>query len=285
MVTRSEISKRTWRARKRGPGKGRCHFCKQKIFAGGVVMSGHKFHKGCAEALGAGLKPAQVGMNPRRRDRVPRDAFRYFGAEPLNPIDISEYDRMEKEAMAEYKKGDKSASSAIRSMMGAFDVKGLTFNPRAKCPKCGRLMRWLGRQGVYECRKCDIGYLPEEVKEFNPAYRFGLTEFRPPAKWFSKIAEGTAASYFGKSLKDLTRVQSARVGRIVGGIWAKMTPKTRLEILKKYEPALANPRVQLLACPKCQNPVPVSRQNVYLKCNSCGTQLMSIKVKKPMSIH
>ena len=198
---RSELSKKIWRTRKRGPGKGTCYFCRKKIFAGGVVMSGHKFHKGCGESWGAGLTPAQAGKNPviTEQRRAPRDAFRYFGARELNP----------------------------------------------------------------------------------KKYIFGPTGYRPPAKWFSKMSEGAAASYFGKKLKDLTKSERAKVSQIAGGIWAKFSDATRLEILKKYEPSAVrvNP-VQMLSCPACGNPVRVSRHGVYLKCPSCNTSLVSVKVRK-----
>ena len=195
---RSELSKKIWRTRKRGPGKGTCYFCKQKIFVGGIIMSGHKFHKGCGESWGAGLTPAQVGKNPDKR-RAPRDAFRYFGARELNP----------------------------------------------------------------------------------KKYIFGPTGYRPPAKWFSKMSEGAAASYFGKKLKELTSAQRAKVGQIVGGIWAKFSDATRLEILKKYEPSAVrvNP-VQMLSCPICGVANPVSRAGVYLKCKSCGKPLRAVRVRR-----
>ena len=120
------------------------------------------------------------------------------------------------------------------------------------------------------------------ARELNPKkYIFGPTGYRPPAKWFSKISEGSAASYFGKKLKDLTKSERAKVGQIVGGIWAKFSDATRLEILKKYEPSAVrvNP-VQMLSCPACGNPVRVSRHGVYLKCPSCNTSLVSVKVRK-----
>lgn len=63
---RSELSKKIWRKRKRGPAKGTCAFCGRKIFAGGVLIQGKKMHKGCAEAWHAGLRPKHIGRNPRK---------------------------------------------------------------------------------------------------------------------------------------------------------------------------------------------------------------------------
>jgi len=85
---RSELSKAIWRRRKREGGKATCYFCHSPIFAGGVAdpKTGRKFHKGCFEALKAGLKPEHIGRNPRRiMRREPRDAYRFYGARALNP--------------------------------------------------------------------------------------------------------------------------------------------------------------------------------------------------------
>ena len=192
-MERSEISKQTWRRRKREGGKATCTYCGRPIFAGGVKSPGGKaYHKTCYEAYYAGLVPAQVGKNPKEQ-RAPRDAFR-FGAEKLNP-----------------------------------------------------------------------------------KYAFGPTGFRPPAKWFAKIAQGSAASYFGKQLRDLTRAEAAKVGQIVGGIWAKYTDKTRLDILRKYEPSAVR-AVRNLPCPICGTSNPVSQSNVRLRCSKCGTSLRSVRV-------
>ena len=123
------------------------------------------------------------------------------------------------------------------------------------------------------------------------------TGFRPPVKWFAKMAQSASASYFDKKLKDLTRAQSAKIGQIVGGIWARYSDKTRMEILRKYEPSAVRAnvgvninipttgyslgsRVSNLSCPVCQTLNPVSRQNVYLRCSKCGTPLRSVRVKK-----
>ena len=75
------------------------------------------------------------------------------------------------------------------------------------------------------------------AKELNPKYQFGPPGFRPPSKWFAKMSQGVSASYFGKRVKDLTQAESAKLGQIVGGIWAKYKPYTRMQILKKYEPS------------------------------------------------
>ena len=117
------------------------------------------------------------------------------------------------------------------------------------------------------------------AEELNPQYVYGPTKFRPPSKWFAKIGEGTSASYFGKKMKNLTRAEAAKVGQIVGGIWAKYSDKTRLDILRKYEPSAVRV-VRNLSCPICGTSNPVSQSNVRVKCIKCGTQLRSVKVKR-----
>ena len=39
-------------------------------------------------------------------------------------------------------------------------------------------------------------------------------------------------------------------------------------------------KVQHLNCPICGNPQPVSAANIRMRCNICGTPLISMKVKK-----
>jgi len=203
-MNRSQLMKSIWRKRKREGGKATCSFCGRAIFAGGVRMKGKPYHKGCSEFAGAGLMPAQVGLNPRRkRGRIPRDGFRYFGAEPLD----------------------------------------------------------------------------------NPRYSFGPTGFRPPARWWSKMAESAAASYFGKKLKKLTKGQKERVSTIVGGIWAKFSDATRRAILREYEPSAtrANPKlrnIHQLPCPICKNPIAVNRANVSVICPKCKTSLISRRITR-----
>ena len=122
----------------------------------------------------------------------------------------------------------------------------------------------------------------------NPEYVYGPTGFRPPAKWLSMMAKEAAVNYFNKKLKDLNTAQNARIGRIVGGIWARFSDKTRRDILRKYEPSavLANPKKQLLKnihqlpCPLCKALNPVNRANTRLVCSYCGANLIARKVNK-----
>lgn len=261
-MNRSEISKTAWRKRKRGPAKGTCNFCGKKIFAGGVLMNGGRYHKSCAEAKGAGLKPAQVGKNPRAK--CPRcGKFMYLTEKHLYPPKSG-------------KRPSPVASSHRRYICehcgkGFWDFEVAQFNPRKKRDRAPRnAHRYFGATAL------------------NPKYKFGPTGFRPPAKWFSMRAEGAAASYFGKKLKDLTKTQKDRIGQIVGGIWAKFSERTRMEILKKYEPSAvrANPKKRLLRnihqlpCPICKTLNPVNRANTRLKCSKCGTNLIAMRVKK-----
>jgi len=229
--TRSELSKAIWRRRKREGGKAKCSYCGRSIFAGGVVMAGRSYHKGCAELRGARIRRYELVRNPRRRDRVPRDAFRYFGARALNPF-------------RSITTGKGTTKELIVFPPGV--EEGVLVNART-----GKATnRWAdGTAGVpkeiKELAEEEVNaYMPYSMEQYdwshkNPKYVFGPTGFRPPAKWFAKMAQGASASYFGKKVKDLTKAQGARVGQIVGGIWAKYSDATRRAILKKYEPAAA----------------------------------------------
>ena len=50
---------------------------------------------------------------------------------------------------------------------------------------------------------------------------------RPPKRWFDMMKRKSAKQYpkFGKK----------RVGRIVGGIWAKMSTATKKKVVRKYQ--------------------------------------------------
>jgi len=48
---------------------------------------------------------------------------------------------------------------------------------------------------------------------------------------------------------------------------------------KKPPPNPIN-HVQMVNCPTCGTPNPVSRANVYVRCEGCGRRLISVKVKK-----
>ena len=64
MTTRSAISKRAWRRRKREGGKATCFYCGRNIYAGGVIIGVRQYHKTCFAFAKAGFRPKQVGMNP-----------------------------------------------------------------------------------------------------------------------------------------------------------------------------------------------------------------------------
>lgn len=111
--------------------------------------------------------------NPRRRSR---DGF-YYGAAALNPIDISEYDKMEKESLRLHQKGNKEAELAIRGMMSSFDIKGVTFNPRPPA-------RWW----VEIWAKTAAGY-PKKAGESLKKYRADIS--RITAGIWYKLSEAT----------------------------------------------------------------------------------------------
>lgn len=172
--------------------------------------------------------------------------------------------------------------------MGGYKVK----NPSRKWHKerVAQLEKAMpySKRGEYGRGQYDEAVYAEKPGLPNPKFKFGPTGFRPPRKWFYKMARSSALSYFSKPLKLLSAKQKARVSKIVGGIWAKYTDATRMDILKKYEPsavrALANPsllgtKIEMLNCPACNGLNPVSRLNVYLKCNTCGAPLRSVRVR------
>ena len=263
---RSEISKKAWRERK---PKAVCRFCGKPIWARGVIMpSGSKFHKGCAEAYHAGLVPAQVGKNPTY-GITPSIAKRYSQV-TISQDGLGNYIVWLGTSVAyhDYKvKFTKQKATALRvarelSQEYKLPIRGIVANLQ---DRRRRVPRDAFRFGA---------------RELNPReYVFGPTRFRPPAKWFAKMAQGSAASYFGKKLKELTKAEAAKVGQIVGGIWAKYSDKTRLAILRKYEPSAVRV-VRNLSCPICGVSNPVSAANIYLRCSKCGTPLRSVKVRR-----
>lgn len=50
---------------------------------------------------------------------------------------------------------------------------------------------------------------------------------RPPKKWFDKLKRTTSKQYPGYGKK--------RVGKIVGGIWSKMSEASKARVVKKYQ--------------------------------------------------
>ena len=77
---------------------------------------------------------------------------------------------------------------------------------------------------------------------------------RPPARWWAKMSHGVAKSYFGKKVKSLSRAESARAGRVVGGIWANFSDATKEMIMRKYEPTAASNPVKLIIPERIEDP-------------------------------
>lgn len=50
---------------------------------------------------------------------------------------------------------------------------------------------------------------------------------RPPKSWFNKLKRISAKQYPGYGQK--------RIGQIVGGIWSRMSIKSKKSIVKKYQ--------------------------------------------------
>ena len=96
MPTRSEISKKAWRARKRRGGKGKCAYCHHPIYVAGVVSGGRKYHKTCLASHKAGLTRKQAGVaNPR----PPASWFSQMSARVA-----AHYPRERGESIARYRK-------------------------------------------------------------------------------------------------------------------------------------------------------------------------------------
>lgn len=50
---------------------------------------------------------------------------------------------------------------------------------------------------------------------------------KPPKSWFNKLKRSSEKQYPGYSKK--------RIGQIVGGIWSRMSIKSKKSIVKKYQ--------------------------------------------------
>lgn len=50
---------------------------------------------------------------------------------------------------------------------------------------------------------------------------------KPPKKWFSMMKK--------KSAKEYPKLGKKRLGKIVGGIWSKMSTNTKKKIVNKYQ--------------------------------------------------
>ena len=74
-ITRPEVSRRTWAARRRAGGYGTCAYCGEKIYTGGVRYKGRLYHETCASLKRAGVS-ARAMTNPERKEtRPPREWF------------------------------------------------------------------------------------------------------------------------------------------------------------------------------------------------------------------
>ena len=90
--------------------------------------------------------------------------------------------------------------------------------------------------------------------------------------------------YFKDMLPQIKRQYPKRpkgvYDRIIAGIFWKLSPEKRQEIIDRYDKVKINPKSELLECPSCGSKNPVSRAGVYLKCTGCNKNLVSVKVKK-----
>ena len=309
-LSRSEISKKAWRARKKGPGKGICAFCGKKIWAGGVTYNGKKWHKGCLESYKFGLTKKQAGVaNPRGgypKTDIQRAAT-HFGV-PVSKVTPSMVRTLPS-------RGGLVSGAANPWYMGAGATLHYPPGTRVKLIEPNMLTgEPKGTKGIvieeagsyatrgYRVRTKDgkikfwhfsitrpIGQRSDNPRRTRDSYRFyGAKELnpRPPAVWWSRMWAKTAAGYPRKAGETLEHWR-ADISRITAGIWWKYPEATRQRLIRRYD-KLATPSkalvnvagVQMLKCPACGNPVPISRQNVYLKCPKCGAPLRHVNVTR-----
>ena len=106
---------------------------------------------------------------------------------------------------------------------------------------------------------------------------------RPPKLWWSLMFKRAQDSY-PRNKNETKEHWEKDIARIVGGIWKKASQQTRDKILLAYakdeNPVVSsNPTNPVgLKCPLCGESNPVAKPNIFLKCKSCGRQLISVKV-------
>jgi len=103
---------------------------------------------------------------------------------------------------------------------------------------------------------------------------------RPPARWWSMMWSKTASGYRRKKNESLEHWRMD-ISRITGGIWTKYSPLIKEQLVRRYaheSRALANP--VMLPCPACGILNPVAKSGVYMKCQKCSKNLVSVKVRK-----
>lgn len=128
------------------------------------------------------------------------------------------------------------------------------------------------------------------------------TEHRPPAEWFTEVMPSLVTQY--RSVRAIMMYPCASVARkkgleagrmcIAAGLWWKMTQDQREDWRKRHKlpsgvvnPPASGPNpmetavgAKYLPCPVCGSANPVSKTQLYVKCNRCGAPLQKVTVRK-----
>jgi len=109
------------------------------------------------------------------------------------------------------------------------------------------------------------------------------TNPRPPAEWWEKMWHKNARDYPRYKNESVSHWQTA-ISKITGGIWwKKYTPETREKLIKLYDSKkklMTSSNPVMIPCPSCGSINSVSRSGIYIKCQKCGKNLVSVKVRR-----
>ena len=171
-MNRSEISKRTWRARKRSGTKVMCPFCKKPVFAGGTMHQKRRYHKTCLRFSKAGLSRKQAGVS-----------------NPINRINPTSY----------------KVAVKIAGEPG-WSYNALRFATKEEADLFGRdlFSRWMLME-KYEVQSSnepvDAAIVSGELKMLNP-----IPNPRPPAGWWADMMPRIRTQYPHRSPGSLRRI-------------------------------------------------------------------------------
>ena len=243
---RSQVSKRTWRERKRKGPKARDVVTGHPIWAGGMRYKGRPMSKSTAAALAVGIPPGMIG-NPTLQVHLD------------NYARLIDHLRMAPES--KFLQGKAYQEYNNLRLLGY-----LVAAPHEEIPGLGNPFR--KRRTLYRGPRLPLRSraIPGATK-LNP-YAYGKTGFRPPAAWFAKMMLSVRRAY--KKLPGMTEVKyRAHLGQIIGGIWAKFPQRVRDAILKKYEPMAPaaralNPHSGI--CPIHSIRIPIAPEAKRAKC-------------------
>ncbi len=259
---RSEISKRTWRIRKKLGGKGKCAYCSRSIFTGGTSFKGRPYHATCLGFLKMGLTPKQAGVeNPSKLwhlkrlaklneslDRIPWDLGPAY-QRTAGRVDEEEYAALQCPSCHNPIANPKRLRIGWCSGCGA---KVGVRNPKTvKCVRCGKAVEDIAGEFFSTptteplCDECYTKRYHErkladwkreaieeaehiiEPDEEGRIFPQNPVNPRPPAAWWTHMMARARAQYpkFGKE----------RLSQILGGIWYRYPEATRARIIREYD--------------------------------------------------